>query len=303
MKKEEFFDDEQLKKQLSPHPLSFMNFQALPIFLVVWGVLVAWFMNFSEWAGAFTDSFWLSIFFWGIVLLLAGIIASLLTVRWIIFGLFLAVFLGGLIISLWLNIGDGIRLFAPAYTIALSIAGFLIVEFYRRARRYYITNHRIITQGGINVKRRMSVNYENISNISEEQGILGQIFNFGTIIPISSSGLGLGEDKSFAAGGVSAGSKAKLFGLVGGGQDVTTPKSRSYHELHGVHPFNEVRKLVNQMHHEGGTVTQYQQEQVDFQKEQVDIQKQMRDLLKMQKEKNKESESNEDEEDEKAKKQ
>ena len=60
-----------------------------------------------------------------------------------------------------------------------------------------------------------------------------------------------------------------------------TPRARSYFELHGVHPYSEVKKIVEELV-QGNVITQYQKEQVDFQKEQVDIQKQMRDLLKMQ---------------------
>jgi len=77
--------------------------------------------------------------------------------------------------------------------------------------------------------------------------------------------------------------KAKFFGAFGGGKEVQTPRARSYYELHGVYPYKEVKKLVEQMV-QGSVITPYQEEQVEFQKEQVDIQKQMRDLLKVQSE-------------------
>ena len=85
-----------------------------------------------------------------------------------------------------------------------------------------------------------------------------------------------------AAGGVMLGEKkAKIMGIFGGGKEVQTPRSRSYYELHGVHPYKEVKKLVEEMV-QNSVITPYQEEQVEFQKEQVDIQKQMRDLLKLQ---------------------
>jgi len=125
--------------------------------------------------------------------------------------------------------------------------------------------------------------YDKVSDINSKQGILGQIFGFGTIIPISQSGFGLGSDSSFAAGGVQVGEKkAKFMGIFGGGKEVQTPRARSYYELHGVHPYKEVKKRVENLV-QGSVITTYQQEQVSFQKEQVDIQKQMRDLLKKQK--------------------
>jgi len=124
--------------------------------------------------------------------------------------------------------------------------------------------------------------YDKISDINYKQGILGQIFGFGTVIPISQSGFGLGSDSTFAAGGVAVGkTRAKFFGLAGGEKEVQTPRARSYYELHGVYPFKEIKKLVESLV-QGSVITQYQQEQVEFQREQVDIQREMRDLLKKQ---------------------
>jgi hypothetical protein len=280
-------DDELLKgeiveKILSPHPLSFMRYQSLSMFLIIWGVVAGWLINFSEWNTIFTSNEWYPILVWGIVLLLAGVIASIVTIRWSIFFLYLAVFAGGTALMLsqgWLS-SSGI--FIPFYTISISIIGFLIVEAYRRSHKYYISNQRITFKGGIVTKQERTLRYDKVTDINAKQGIIGQIFGFGTIIPISQSGFGLGSDKSFAGGGVALGEKkVKLFGLFGGGKEVQTPRARSYYELHGVYPYKEVKKLVEEMV-QGNVITPYQQEQVAFQKEQVDIQKQMRDLLKMQ---------------------
>jgi response regulator of citrate/malate metabolism len=72
--------------------------------------------------------------------------------------------------------------------------------------------------------------------------------------------------------------KLKLFGLFGGGKEIQTPRARSYYELHGIYPYKEIKKLIEELV-QVTDLTQYQQEQVAFQKEQVDIQKQMRDLI------------------------
>jgi hypothetical protein len=301
MNQEEMLENEKVEKILSPHPLSFMKLQSLCIFLIIWGVLFGWLVNVSEYKGILGNEL-TSIFVWGIVLIVVGVFASLVTIRWIIFFFYLGIVAAGAGLILWQGWQENIGIFIPFYTVAVSVIGFLIVELYRRSHKYFITNFRIITQGGISTKRRMSVNYEKISNIGEKQGVLGQIFDFGTIIPISESGLGLGSDQSFAAGGLGvAGKKVHLVGLFGGGKEVKTPRSRSFYELHGVYPFKEIRKLVNQLQHKGGAIAPKQQEQVDmqkeqagFQKEQIDIQKQMRDLLKKQmggKEEQKEEES------------
>ena len=280
----ELLNNEEIERVLSPHPLSFMNYQFLCIFLIVWGLVFGWFVNFSEYTGFFENlgSEWMGIMVWGLVLLAFSVGASILTIRWRIFFMYLGIFLSGLGLMFWTNNLGNYKVFVPFYTVAMSIAGFLLVEWYRRSHKYIISNQRIIFKGGIVTKEERTLRYDKISDINAKQGILGQIFGFGTIIPVSSSGFGLGTDQSFAAGGVQLGEKkAKFLGIFGGGKEVQTPRARSYYELHGIYPYKEVRKTVEQLV-QGSVITPYQEEQVKFQEEQVDIQKQMRDLLKMQ---------------------
>ncbi len=282
MSQDDLLENEKTEKILSPHPLSFMRFQALCIFLIIWGVLVGWLVHFSEYQSFFVDNFWTIILVWGIVLLLVGVFAALVTIQWSIFFLYLGIFAGGLGLIFWQGWQDSTGIFVPFYSVGVSIIGFLIVELYRRSHKYIISNLRIIFKGGIITKRERTLRYDKITDIDARQGILGQIFGFGTIIPISASGFGLGSDKSFAGGGAAVGTKkVGFFGLFGGGKEVQTPRARSYYELHGVYPYKEVKKLVENMV-QGHVITPYQQEQVAFQKEQVDVQKQMRDLLKKQ---------------------
>ncbi len=282
MDQHEILENEKVEEILSPHPLSFMRLQSLCLFLILWGVLVGWLVNFSEYQELFSSNEWFPILAWSLVLLLVGVIASLLTIQWSIFFLFLGVFAGGLSLMLWQGWLSESGIFIPFYSVAVSIIGFLIVELYRRSHKYIITNFRVVFKGGIVTKRERTLRYDKITDIDAKQGVLGQIFGFGTIIPISQSGFGLGSDKSFAAGGVQVGSKKiGLLGLFGGGKEVQTPRARTYYELHGVHPYKEIKKLVENLV-QGHVITPYQQEQVAFQKEQVDIQKQMRDLLKKQ---------------------
>jgi signal transduction histidine kinase len=283
MDQDELLENEKVEKILSPHPLSFMGLQSLCIFLIVWGVLIGWLVNFSDFADMFSSNTWFPVLVWGIVLLVVGVVASLLTIRWRIFFLYLGVFVGGIGLMLWMGSLGSAGIFIPFYTVAISIIGFLIVELYRQSHKYIISSQRIVFKGGVITKEERTLRYDKITDINYKQGILGQIFGFGTIIPISQSGFGLGNDTVFAAGGVQLGEKkAKFLGLFGGGKEVQTPRTRSYYELHGVHPYKEVGKIVENLV-QGNVITPYQQEQVAFQKEQVDIQKQMRDLLKKQK--------------------
>jgi hypothetical protein len=282
MDQHEILENEKVEEILSPHPLSFMRLQSLCLFLILWGVLVGWLVNFSEYQELFSSNEWFPVLAWSLVLLLVGIIASLLTIQWSIFFLFLGVFAGGLSLMLWQGWLSESGVFIPFYSVAVSIVGFLIVELFRRSHKYIITNFRVIFKGGVVTKRERTLRYDKITDVDAKQGVLGQIFGFGTIIPISQSGFGLGSDKSFAAGGVQVGSKKiGLLGIFGGGKEVQTPRARTYYELHGVHPYKEIKNIVENLV-QGHVITPYQQEQVAFQKEQVDIQKQMRDLLKKQ---------------------
>ena len=140
MDEDELLKGEAVEKILSPHPLSFMRFQSLSIFLVVWGVLVLWVVNASDWQTFFVDNFLFSLSFWAIGLLLAGIVASLVTIQWSIFFLYLGIFGSATGIILWLGIQDAAGIFIPFYSVAMSIIGFLMVEWYRRSHKYIISN-------------------------------------------------------------------------------------------------------------------------------------------------------------------
>jgi len=293
MNQDELLENEQIEKTLSPHPLSFMGLQSLCIFLMVWGIVIGWLVNFSEYSELFNTS-WVIIGVWGIILLVVGVIASILTIRWRIFFLYLIILVIGIGIIVWQDIFKAVGIFIPFYSISISIIGFLFVELFRRSHKYIISNQRIKFKGGIITKYERSITHDNISEFSYKQGILGQIFGFGTIIPISPSGFGLGNDTAFAAGGAQVGEKKlKLLGFFGGGKEVKTPRTRSFYELHGVYPYKEIKKSVDN-YKQSSVISPYQQEQVAFQKEQVDIQKQMRDLLKKQSKSNENNMSNDD---------
>ena len=44
MKKNELLKNEKI--ELSPHPLSFMGYQSLSLFLIIWGIIFGWLINF-----------------------------------------------------------------------------------------------------------------------------------------------------------------------------------------------------------------------------------------------------------------
>jgi membrane protein YdbS with pleckstrin-like domain len=289
---DELLKEERVERELTPHPLSFFSLQCISLFILIWGLLFGWIINSSGyWDGI--ESFIGNIFggfvfipallFWWAITLIGGIVFSLLFIRWRIFFLYIGVLLLGTILMFLTGWQNNYGVFIPLYSTIIGILGLFIIDIYRRSHKYIITNFRIIFKGGILRKRERTLRYDKVTDIDSSQGIMGQIFDFGTIIPITQSGFGLGRDSSFAAMGVGgkATGKIGLFGIFGGGKEVQTPRARSYYELHGIYPYKEARKLIESLV-QGNIIVPYQKEQVEYQKEQLDIQKQMKALLEKQ---------------------
>jgi len=270
-------ENEKVERKLTPHPLSFMHLHALWIFLTAWAAFLAWFFHSSYWqkmpdmdvlqiGGA--ASLWLA----GLVL--GGVVASLLMIRWRIFFIYMAIFAAGMLLFWIGGVMDYLTTFIPLYTLIISFIGFFVVEIYRRSHRYFITNLRIVMKGGLILRRERTLRYDRIADVDYSQGILGRLFDYGNVVPITQSGFGLGNDAAFAAGGVAmeTGKKKRfgIFGFAGGGKEVQTPRARSYYELHGVHPFHEIKVIMEEKVQEG-SIAPYEREQVRLQKEMLDL--------------------------------
>ncbi|HHF59274.1 MAG TPA: hypothetical protein ENL44_03650 [Thermoplasmatales archaeon] len=283
---EELLKGERIEKILTPHPLSFMGLQALWIFIAVFGIILWWTANYSQYT-SFLESWFTVLLLWWIGIIIAGVVASLVAIRWRFFFLYVIIASLGTFLAWRLNYlvdGKGASFFILVYSLLVSIIMFIGVYVFVKSHRYVLTDCRIIFRGGVLKKRERTLRYDKITDVDGTQGILGQIFDFGTIIPITQSGFGLGSDQTFAAGGVKGGGKRfGIFGLAGGAKEVKTPRARTYYELHGVYPYKEVRKLLEELI-QGHVITPYQREQVELQREQLELQKEMKELLERQKE-------------------
>ncbi|RLG41175.1 MAG: hypothetical protein DRN78_04580 [Thermoproteota archaeon] len=61
--------------------------------------------------------------------------------------------------------------------------------------------------------------------------LLGRLFNFGTVIPLTASGLGVGQDLALAGTSV----KVSRFEVgVAGGRGINVPRARTFLALYGV---------------------------------------------------------------------
>ncbi len=265
--KANLLENEKIEKSLVPHPLSFVNLHLLWFAPVVWGIFLLWLYNSAHWKGIEGGvDMGATTLLWAVGLALFGIAASIAFVRWRIFFSFVAVIGLGLAMAWKWNLWSNAHLFIPLYTIFIFLLGLPIVELYRRSHRYILTNLRLLLRGGVLRVKERSLRYEKITDIDASQGILGKIFGFGDIIPITPSGFGMGQDEAFAGGGVEVKKKVGLFGFAGGSKGVSTPRARSYYELHGVHPYKEVRALLENMVQQN-SLAPYQREQLEIQKE------------------------------------
>lgn len=94
-----------------------------------------------------------------------------------------------LIIGIWLS-----SLFLPLGILFIIIWGVmtLALVFYSKAFTYFLTNKRIIIYRKFITISSRQVQYDDLSDVVVDQGIIGRIFGFGNVIPITKSGFGLG---------------------------------------------------------------------------------------------------------------
>lgn len=123
-----------------------------------------------------------------------------------------------------------------------AVLGLILVNFYRRGHRFILTNYRIIAIKRFIGKETREVMYDKISDVYVHQGPLSRIFNYGTIIPITESGFGLGEDVSLTVISVGAAINSRSAGAsVGGKRSTSRPRAATYFSLYGVPDPRKVR--------------------------------------------------------------
>lgn len=81
----------------------------------------------------------------------------------------------------YLNLGPALLqyIFLAVFLIFLFLA--LEPEYERTMRQYVITNSEIIKIEGIIVKKRISIPFQSIADVKVIKGVIGRIFNFGTL--------------------------------------------------------------------------------------------------------------------------
>lgn len=129
--------------------------------------------------------------------------------------------------------------------IAAGIVGVAGVELFRRGHRYYVTTHRIVARfGNLSVSERY-VLFSKIDDLMLQKSLIGRIFNFGTVIPITSSGIGMGQDLAIAGASAGGGKGPVGAGLfAAGGKVKNVPRDLSIYVLYRVSRPEEARDMI-----------------------------------------------------------
>lgn len=249
-----------------PHPLSFLKYHLFAVYLVVVAVFLGWFYSYLDsnksvlevlvyldivlsTTGMRSVEIVLLVLYW-VILLISGFVVSGLWVSKMPLIYVVLVAVAGTTLEVYPILPYGFVM-AQSPMIKLILLGatapvcMVLTELYRRGHVYILTNYRVITRKGIIGKKERDLTYDKITDVYFSQGMLGRMFNFGTVVPVTASGFGLGEDSAqfFTLASVST-KKGMLSGGVGGGRSVSMPRSATHCSLHGIRDPGKIRVII-----------------------------------------------------------
>jgi hypothetical protein len=225
----DLLEGEEVRSVLRPHPLAFIKYWLIPLGLWIGGVLL-WRMFASDAWGGFEDAMD-NIGPRNLAAALAFLAMTLLL--WVVIGfvLFFSIrrqwtfWLPVLVVGMVAitSVGAPGTSTALWYLLAVGLLGFLYIEIERRTYSYTVTTSRIVMRRAFLSVRERQVRIEHLQDLVTRQGLFGRLFNFGTVVPISASQIGVGDDgKALMAG---AGVKGPL-GRAGAGAGTASIRSK-----------------------------------------------------------------------------
>jgi hypothetical protein len=253
--------------QLRPHVFSFFYLYVIFFLLLVWAYIIYDFFAQDKFTTfplyeviikiPFANEVLAGAMIWSLGLLIVGFLARFFFLDsggQSIFRLYTGVaFLGILVMSYhaW-KMEDTMDFglwFIPSLTAAVGFLGMLSVNAYRRSFTYYLTNNRIVLKSSFLMNNsERQVRYNHIEDIKMEQGVVGTIFGYGTVLPLTGSGLGTGSDESMVI--VGSGAEVKGLGSIGLAGGSRSSSKRIRHNPHdclfGVPSPSKVRDLITE---------------------------------------------------------
>ncbi|MEM2594169.1 MAG: PH domain-containing protein [Candidatus Bathyarchaeia archaeon] len=259
--------DEKIDVCLKPHPFSFIKYYLACIYLILLAIvfhfiyirlneimeaqsILTGFLStlFGFVPGIDAKSLIFLVIFWAIFVL-SGLLIGVLWVSKAPLIYMILIALAGTLIELYSPIPQYITIIPKAeikvcFLPLFAVIGLILTESYRRGHKYFLTNYRIVTVKKFIGREVREIMYDKIADIYVDQGLLGRIFNYGTIIPISEAGFGLGEDASLAYVSASPDMKGKINIGFGGKKGVSRPRAATYFSLYGVPNPRKVHAII-----------------------------------------------------------
>ena len=132
-----------------------------------------------------------------------------------------------------------------------AIIAIIFIQAYRRGHRYLITDRRIILAKTFWGRTARELHYDKIADLIVTTSFWGRRLHYGTIVPVSESGLGLGADMSGAAAGAAVKTikNITLAGAVFGGREIQIPRAATYYELYGIHDPEKIHAVISDKIH------------------------------------------------------
>jgi len=132
-----------------------------------------------------------------------------------------------------------------------AVIAFIFIQAYRRGHRYLITDRRIILAKTFWGRTARELHYDKIADLIVTTSFWGHRLHYGTIVPVSESGLGLGADMSGAAAGAAVKTikNITLAGAVFGGREIQIPRAATYYELYGIHDPEKIHAVISDQIH------------------------------------------------------
>ena len=257
---------EEMKMQLKPHFFSFFHLYIIFFFLLVWAYVIHDFFDAHKFQDfrfydiiikiPFVNEVLAGAIIWSLALFVVGFIARYFFMDaggQSIFRLYSGLAILGIVVLSYhkwkMEDTEAFGLwFIPGITAAIGLIGLLSVDAYRRSFTYYLTDNRIVIQGNFMMNRsERQVRYNHIEDIKMEQGIVGTMLGYGTVLPLTGSGLGTGSDESMVIAGSGAEVKGLGVGLLGGSRTSSKRIRHNPHDcLYGVPQPSKVRDLITE---------------------------------------------------------
>lgn len=260
---EELIKDEEILTERKPHFLSFWPYYLYFFwYALISGVFLwklPWFEQIiaNSFIGSFFGLWGVNIAFlllWWLMMVIPALIYSILMIewRWVLGFVFLTIL--GTFLFYRYQVPKRELLYG---TVGLAFIGFVLSDIYRRGHHFRLTSFRIIMELGFFGSTTRQIPYSQISDLIMKQGLLGKIFNYGTVLPITPSEIATGSDEAGVMVGTSvsggAGGKGAATGAgagigVIGTRSMKVPRGQTFYVLYGIpNPEEMQQEIVEKM--------------------------------------------------------